>query len=60
MRLFTSMAEQKIEQTISDLSVKRKVFHVMVECLQNITRHSDDFEEDGVGNGIFVVGATKD
>ena len=56
LMLFTSMAETKIASTCRNVSVKRKVFHVIVECLQNITRHSDDFDDDGIGNGVFVVG----
>jgi hypothetical protein len=60
MKLFTSMAEDKISRTCKNPSIKRKVFHVLVECLQNITRHSDDFDEDGIGNGIFVIGERND
>lgn len=56
LMLFTSMAEDKIAKTCKNHSIKRKVFHVIVECLQNITRHSDDFDEDGIGNGVFVIG----
>ena len=41
-------------------SVQRKVFHVMVEMLQNVTRHSAYLDEEGTGNGIFVVGERKD
>jgi hypothetical protein len=60
LKLFTSMAEAKVSKGCSDISVRRLVFHVIVECVQNITRHSDDFGEDGIGNGIFVVGERKD
>ncbi len=56
MKLFTAMAEDKISKANDDHSIKRKVFHVMVELLQNITKHSDDFDEKGIGNGIFVIG----
>lgn len=59
MKFFTSMAEEKISRRCSDASVKRKVFHVMVEMLQNITRHSADYDEEGSGNGIFVIGERK-
>ena len=34
-------AEHKLEQTTVQASVKKKVFNVMVECLQNICKHSD-------------------
>ncbi|MBN2272838.1 MAG: SiaB family protein kinase [Bacteroidales bacterium] len=60
LKLFTSMAEAKVSQGCSNHSIRRKVFHVIVECVQNITRHSDDYDEDGIGNGIFVVGERKD
>ena len=57
MKMFTSMAERDMDKSNEDKSVKRKVFHVMVECLQNMTKHSDDVDvNDGVGNGLFIVG----
>jgi hypothetical protein len=57
MKMFTSMAERDMDKSNEDKSVKRKVFHVMVECLQNMTKHSDDVDRnDGVGNGLFIVG----
>lgn len=57
MKMFTSMAERDMDKSNEDKSVKRKVFHVMVECLQNMTKHSDDVDQsDGVGNGLFIVG----
>lgn len=57
-KLFTSMAETKISQSDKDKNLRMKVFHVMVECLQNISKHSDDFdnEETQIGNGLFIVG----
>src|SRR4030042_3387137 len=60
LKLFTSMAEAKVSKGCTNISIRRLVFHVIVECVQNITRHSDDFDEDGIGNGIFVVGERKD
>jgi len=60
MKFFSNMAEEKISKRCSDVAVKRLVFHVMVEMLQNITRHSADFDEEGSGNGIFVIGERKD
>ena len=57
MKMFTSMAERDMDKTNEERSVKRKVFHVMVECLQNMTKHSDDQDlDDQVGNGLFIVG----
>ncbi len=57
MKMFTSMAERDMDKSNEEKSVKRKVFHVMVECLQNMTKHSDDQADEGsVGNGLFIVG----
>ena len=57
-KLFTSMAEQKILQTSKEKTLRMKVFHIMVECLQNINKHSDDFDDpvNRIGNGLFYVG----
>jgi len=35
-------------------SIKRKVFNVMVECLQNIVKHADDTEENH--SAVFMIG----
>lgn len=59
MKFFTKMAEEKISARCVDVSIRRKVFHVMVEMLQNITRHSADADEAGSGNGIFVIGERR-
>ncbi|HNT41010.1 MAG TPA: SiaB family protein kinase, partial [Tenuifilaceae bacterium] len=42
--------------------IRKRVFHIMIECLQNITKHSDDYDEKErqIGNGLFVVGREKD
>jgi hypothetical protein len=60
MKFFARMAEEKITKRCNDASVKRKVFHVMVEMIQNITRHSANSDESGSGNGIFVIGERKE
>ena len=60
MKFFTKMAEEKISLRCDDPIIKRKVFHVMVEMLQNVTRHSAYLNEEGTGNGIFVIGERKD
>jgi len=60
MKMFTSMAEAKIAEKCNDAIIQKRVFHVIVELAQNITKHSDDFDKDGIGNGIFVVGEKQD
>lgn len=57
MKMFTSMTEKDMDKINEEKSVKKKVFHVMVECLQNMTKHSDETYRMGtVGNGLFIVG----
>ena len=59
-KAFTSLAESKMDSYSEDSSIKRKVFHVMVECLQNLSKHAEEYEFKDVrgkyGNGIFIVG----
>lgn len=55
-----AMAERNMD-AIGELGgVKRKVFSVMVECLQNIVKHSEELnekDEDGLkNNAIFMLG----
>jgi len=62
-KAFSSLTERSMnEDNVSSGSIKR-VYHVMVECLQNICKHADDAEmkDNGLtGNGIFVVGQSED
>ena len=52
------MAETNLETANEENSIKRKVFNVMVECLQNIVKHSDEILE--ADEAIFMIGKTKD
>ncbi|MBO7461202.1 MAG: hypothetical protein J6T96_01255 [Bacteroidales bacterium] len=40
-KAFTSLAETNMAREEDPSSVQKKVFHVMVECLQNISKHSE-------------------
>ncbi len=60
-KMFTSMAERDMDKTNEQKAVKRRVFHVMVECLQNMTKHSDQFGSDSrIGSGMFIVGKKEE
>jgi hypothetical protein len=57
-KAFTSLAESNMAKEEESGTVQRKVFHVMVECLQNISKHADDFADNDFlysGRGIFMV-----
>ena len=64
-KAFTSMTERNLDRMEEDGKIKKKVYHVMVECLQNIAKHADDKTEtasdvlsEGLAkNGIFIVGS---
>lgn len=62
-KAFISLAEAQMEEDEEAAKVQRTVFHVMVECLQNISRHADEFdcgETAFAGKGIFMVCNTRD
>ena len=60
-KMFTSMAEDDLERQSTAMSVKRRVYHVMVETLQNMNRHSDEITKDEiVGKGLFMIGKRND
>ena len=40
-KAFTSLAEMEMAKEEEESTVQRKVFHVMVECLQNVSKHAD-------------------
>lgn len=60
-RMFTSMAESNMERNSEERSVSRKVFHVMVETLQNMNKHSDELSKtSNTGSGLFIIGKKND
>jgi len=60
-KMFTSMAEDDLERQSTTMSVKRRVYHVMVETLQNMNRHSDEIaNDDNIGKGLFMIGKRND
>lgn len=53
-----SLAETNLEQAKETSKVRKRVFSIMVECLQNITRHQSDTHievETPESSGIFVI-----
>ncbi len=61
-KAFTSMAESDMQKDEEEESIQQRVYHVMVECLQNIGKHGDKItneEGDEFGNGMFLVQKEK-
>lgn len=59
-KAFTTLTQKNLEEDNgASVPIKKRVYHVMVECLQNIGKHSDNVESgepEVPGNGIFMVG----
>ncbi len=57
-KAFTALTETNMQRDQDATSVQKKVFHVMVECLQNISKHAErdlDYFSSKDGRGIFLV-----
>lgn len=55
VRSFLSIAEDKMEKSAVGKNVKKRVFRVLLECLQNVTLMSEH-DESQERNAIFIVG----
>lgn len=58
VNVFSKIAEAKLEGKEHEVT-KRRVYHVMVECMQNICKHADEKEYSDnkeIGKGILLVG----
>lgn len=56
-----AMAERNMESMGEESNIKRKVFNVMVECLQNIVKHCEEIVEDNRKHtAIFMIGKQED
>ncbi|MCS6823695.1 MAG: SiaB family protein kinase [Cytophagaceae bacterium] len=51
-----SMAERNLETKGEEMTIKRKVFNVMVECLQNICKHADSHDNEHEKEAVFMIG----
>jgi len=64
-KAFLSLTEASLEKSDDTNTVQKRVFHVMVECLQNITKHGDKIAESEIidkkfSKGILLVGKCED
>jgi hypothetical protein len=57
-KAFSSLAESSMVKDEESGSVQRKVYHVMIECLQNISKHAENKNSNDLhfsGRGIFMI-----
>lgn len=62
MKALTGLAEEQLDD-VEDDKVLRRVYHVMVESLQNINRHAETYEYRGhpyPGTGLVLVAKNKE
>ena len=62
-KAFTSLTESAMAKTSESNSTQRKVFHVMVECLQNISKHAEEVDAGKVykeKRGVFLIHKDED
>jgi hypothetical protein len=60
MRNVLSMAEKNIGSS-EKLLLKKKIFNIIVEMIQNINKHADDLMEKKEGKfGVFLLGRRND
>ena len=56
VRAFLSLAREKFRNTGDKKVVKKRVFNIMVECLQNINRHNLEVPNEKSMSSIFMIG----
>lgn len=57
-----TMAERSLQTAEENAAIRRKVFNVMVELLQNIVKHNEELIRAGIRsqNAIFLIGLEHD
>ncbi len=59
-KMFTSMAQEEMGRKQVGTVTRKRVYHVLVETLQNMTKHSDELTDGNIGKGLFIVGQKED
>lgn len=62
MKTLTGLVEEQLDE-VEDDGVLRRVYHVMIESLQNINRHAESYENRGhpyPGTGLVLVAKNKE
>lgn len=63
MKIFTNIAMGRMSEDDEKKQVSKKVFHVMIECLQNISKHAfhmnSETRED-LNHGILIISKNTD
>lgn len=49
------LAERNIDSIAEDPVIKRKVFNILVECLQNVVKHGEELENSEPGGTVPIL-----
>ena len=63
MKALTTLVEEQLEELNESERTQRRVYHVLVESLQNINRHAGDFQDEAhshAGRGVLLVDKQDD
>ncbi|MDP4267331.1 MAG: SiaB family protein kinase [Bacteroidota bacterium] len=62
MKAILGLTEKKMDNIEVSTNVKKKVFNVLVECVQNISKHSDESKEPPASKftSILMLGSVND
>lgn len=55
IKALLNLTEKKLSTEVAEIAVKKKVFNVMVECLQNISKHNT--KNKYANESIFMIGS---
>ncbi len=54
--MFSTMLEEELDKKSEDKKTRRRVYHAMIETMQNIQRHTEQYSETIFSNGLFMIG----
>lgn len=54
--MFSTMLEEELDKNSEDKKTRKRVYHAMVETMQNIQRHAEEYSSDVFSNGLFMIG----
>ncbi len=63
VKVFTAMTEKNMTESEASTKATKRLYHVMVECMQNICKHTDDpntGKAQKPGSGVILLGEHGD
>lgn len=54
--MFSQMLEEELDRRSEDRKTRRRLYHAMVETMQNIQRHAEQYTDEDFTNGLFMIG----